>query len=64
MIRLRQEGRDMPRAPTFLISGAKGSLVDTDISRRDILDHSNDRDVLEGPLATTPSLVRAEDHVT
>ena len=62
LVRLRQEGGDMSKEPTFLISGAKGDIVGAEVSLRDVLDDSDVRDIVGGPLTVTPYLVRAEDH--
>ena len=62
LVRLRQKGCDESTDPTFLVSGAKGDVVDAKVTPRDVLDDSDVRDVVGGPLTTVPRIVRAEDH--
>ena len=62
LVRLRHEGYDESTDPAFLVSGAKGEVVDAEGTPRDVLDDSDVRDVVGGPLAITPRIVRAEDH--
>ena len=63
LVLYRSEGREVTHFPTFLIAGALGKLGRMQGLPADVLDNSNARDVVAGPLAVDPTIVHAEDHI-
>ena len=59
----RSVGRPTADLPTFLVAGAVGQLDHGPELPPDVLDASDGDDLIVGPLAVEPTLVRAEDHV-
>ena len=63
LARYRSDGVEVTHLPTFLISGAVGKLDRVRGLPADVLDNSDARDLVAGPLAVDPNLVYAEDHI-
>ena len=63
LVRYRSEGGEVTHFPTFLIAGALGKLDSAQGLLTDVLDKSDARDLVAGPLVVDANLVHAEDHI-
>jgi hypothetical protein len=61
LIRYRSEGGDTATSPTFLVAGAVGRFASPGGLEESVLGDSDPRDLVAGPLAVSPILIRAED---
>ena len=63
LVRYRSEGGEVTHFPTFLIAGALGKLDSVQGLLTDVLDESDARDLVAGPLVVDANIVYAEDHI-
>ena len=64
LVRYRSDQGAVTPLPTFLISGALGRLDRVQALPADVLDASDARDLVTGPLAVEPNFIHAEDYIT
>ena len=62
LVRYRSDGREVTHLPTFIIAGAQGRLDGVQEVPADVLDVSDARDLVAGPLVVDPKFVHAEDY--
>ena len=62
LVRYRSDGREVTHLPTFLIAGSLGRLDGAQEVPADVLDVSDARDLVAGPLVVDPTFVHAEDY--
>lgn len=61
LTRYRSQGMDPLTAPDFIVAGAHGEPTGTEGLKQSVLVDSDPSDLVSGPLAVEPVLVRAED---